>query len=297
MYLKTYLKKYGETFVDDLKTMFLDGDISNIDISIKYGVSIGTVSNWKKTFRHKEQPENPEMIKILNSDRILKKHGDSLLGELLELKSNPFKTLESVGVKFGLTRERIRQLYNSLHYPETYSGRVTVKNLVANDIRGTCILHPKQKAAEMTGNIGMGAKYESLFWSKCEKLNYDVSVYHNQKIDMRVNGFAVDVKSSEKTYNPNNSEEYHHYSVSEYQMLNTNFISCYHHTRGGFIIIPTPELLTRYKGDGAYFININTKQYSSKKKLSRYHEYYNRFDLLAHPNTNYVEWITEQAAL
>jgi hypothetical protein len=69
--------------------------------------------------------------------RLILKYGKGFIKDLFTLKEDGF-TLSYVGNKYGLSRERIRQIYNALHsvnYGTTYKLKLLSRKLAKQNIK------------------------------------------------------------------------------------------------------------------------------------------------------------------
>lgn len=179
------------------------------------------------------------------------RHGDEIITDLEGLKVNPFLTLDAVGKKYDLSRERIRQLYNFYHYPHKYKKAFLQKSkeykeMVSGDI--ACKNDPRHKLAEykVGSTHRQGAKIEKLFFDRCVDLGIDVEIPCKQTVDFKINGYGVEVKSrSGSTLLPGAKTPHYSFTIHKRQMNEADFFACYHNKTKSFFIIPKHAISTR----------------------------------------------------
>ncbi len=167
----------------------------------------------------------------------LKKKGAEFIKDFERLHTDPFWNLVDVADKYGFTKENARQYHNKLYggsYRDVKSA-LTAKVRLESEL--ACIHDPRNKAAnyEPGSPVWIGAKAEALFYNKCIELGYKVVIPQGEgaKIDLRVNGYKVDIKSSLTPMG-----DYYRCTLSPFQIRNCDFIAWMIWARRKWYIIP-----------------------------------------------------------
>lgn len=223
-------------------------------------------------------PKFKKGTSLKTSLNCLKKYGVSFFDDLDLLESSHITTLNIIGAKYGLTRERIRQLFTIIKgYPYTESWRLLSEHrkLTVSD---PCTHDPRRKVAEYKGNgsCKKGAIIEKQVLEKCQSLNYAVNPHCSVEYDLNINGYAVDVKSSWKSYkmSKNNKSHYFHFNLRKTQIEKCDFFICYAKPKDTFYIIPIQAV----GGESIYIREEETHQhpcpaaYPMKQKWEKYRE-------------------------
>ena len=160
--------------------------------------------------------------------KAIDKYGYSIVEEFEKIKTNPFYTLQCVADKYGITRERIRQLYIA------FCGHAyTIDLKKQSELRAkelACIHDPRYKVAEYKINTPThrGAIIEKKVLSICEHLGYNIEIPCQKQIDLKINGYKIEIKSTQKPKktNPKGSATYYHFNVLPTQINANFFIAC-----------------------------------------------------------------------
>jgi hypothetical protein len=225
-------------------------------------------------------PNYPSVGRVFSMDN----YDASFIGDLKKLVDDHHSTLQKVGDKHGLSRERIRQIFE-LFYGFKYTV-VSKKNAAMRKaIKGDAILkkrHPREKVIryKADSNIGKGAATEKIVYDICESLNYEIKPYDGAEIDIIINGLLVDVKSAHKASvtSPGQKTPSYHFQIRPSQ-LKADFIVCHIVPRNRFFIIPVvfcPKSRHLYISDSPE----RTHKLQGKKK-SKYYEYLEAWHLLS----------------
>lgn len=147
---------------------------------------------------------------------IVDKYGAEILDDFELLETRPFWNLVDIGSKYGFTREYARQIYNKLYN----TGYMKLKKAKTAELekRIVCRNDPRYKVAEYKKyNHKKGAEAELLFYNKCKELGFVVALLCDTIIDIKVNGYYVDVKScySPKKPSPKMKDGYYPFVISE----------------------------------------------------------------------------------
>lgn len=213
--------------------------------------------------------------------RLRHKYGESFLVDIEKIKDGlRFVTLDSVGKKYNLTRERVRQIFFVIYG----CGVRSIKKRI--DLK-TCKHDPRIKVAEFKeGIIKQGAVAELKFFKKCCELGFDVKPECGRTIDQNVNGYKVEIKASYSSRRTSEGQitKHHHYSLSSKQIELADFFACYHFISDSFFIIPknkTPFFNKKCKKEKSIYITVEKSKYYCAK--NRYWEFQNAWHLLEVP--------------
>jgi len=197
----------------------------------------------------------------------IQKYGMSLQDNM-DILSNGRSTLDIVGKKYGITRERVRQLYY-IFFGEKYSSVVSKKiesnkaireenagkHSVEVQERKKIRLRLREEKIEefqdfdnrlnrikknCTTYIGIIA--EHLFREKCKSFGYEVEMQKGGHVfDAKVNGIAVDVKSRTTAviYSNSNKQPYYYFHSKEKQRNKIKFLALYLQDEDSWYILPS----------------------------------------------------------
>jgi hypothetical protein len=207
--------------------------------------------------------------RIKKLSRMGKKYGIDIFSDLKAVKNNPYIPLTHVANKYGITREYAAQLYKTVYGNRYYedSQKATIER------ETTCLNNPKRKVADWSKGslLFKGAIAEKLFVCECEKRNIPVSIPCKAEIDLLINGFRVDVKSSwEKKTNKS-----YRFSICEKQLNDCDFFACYAAEIGDFYIIPNKNKGKNKQKTKMIYVP-TTRNRNFKKQL--FEKYLNNFD-------------------
>lgn len=177
----------------------------------------------------------------------------SMIDDFEALKTDNSLTLEKIGQKHHLTRERVRQIYeryNGFHYTVVTKRRsFERKHNKLREIEER--RNPNYKVNNYKDGLGLkGAFAEKKVLDICNNLHYKVTPFVSRTLDLVINGYGVDVKSAYKSY-PNSktsSHKHYHFHVLESQKI-ADFLICYAVPVNKFFIIPSREFP---KSDGIF---------------------------------------------
>jgi len=219
---------------------------------------------------------SPYNIRRRCISNMINKYGIGIIKDFNLLKKNPASTLSWLGEKYGFSRERARQLFEVVfNAPYTITFKKKVKNY-NKDI--ACVNDPRRKYADYKnngGNVWKSAKTEKMFFEKCVEKGLNPEILCNNKIDIKINGYLIDVKGCFSPYKASNHarKPYYHYNITKYQFENAEFIACYHSHQKCFYIIPINAITGRS-------IFIRQEPSNHKNAKNRYEPYKNAWHLL-----------------
>lgn len=158
------------------------------------------------------------------------KYGQGFMSDLEFLKSGG-TTLAAVGLKYGLSRERIRQLY-PIFFGEKYGwvvrerhGMLEIKK--EKDYNEKMKFENRLNRAKKNCSIYTGIVAENLFKNKCEFLGYTVKMMNGHHLyDAEVNGIPVDIKSRTESaiyVKCKSNQKYYHFNTTDKQRKAVRF--------------------------------------------------------------------------
>ena len=214
-----------------------------------------------------------------------KKYGVQFIKDMKALKTQQYLSLHAVGVKHGLTRERVRQIFKII-YNESYGKYETKKAKERKESEATvCVHDPRRKVADYKkdSDVYRGALAEKLFMEQCEALGFSVEIPCGKSFDIIVNGFIIDVKSctSARKMSEDSLVKYYRFSASAHQMEKCDFFACYAKDQDVFYIIPNFEKGKIFKTETGFYISEEKTDYCSS--INAHHEHKNMFSYLAIP--------------
>jgi hypothetical protein len=210
--------------------------------------------------------------------KIRYKYGDELFKDLKNVKmsGNPYFNLSTVAEKYGFSREYAGQIYAMI-----YKKRFKKSNPIVAQKEITCVHNPKRKIADWkkSGPQYQGAVTEKLFMCRCELLGFDVKIPCSPGVDIIVNGYLIDVKTSNSPRKIKGGKiKYLGFNISKEQRSSCHFFACYSETTDDFYIIPNEEHGGKFKKTRRITIAQTPSHYCNAK--NKYIEFKNRFDLL-----------------
>lgn len=217
----------------------------------------------------------------LHRKRVIKnaiqKYGVGFIKDIVRLNYKPFWTLQMVGDKYNMTRERIRQIYTDIYSRPLMPIATRKTKKVKKQSVIVCKKDPKYKIAEYKTNstAHLGAKIELLFLQRCEEYGLSVAPACNTVVDFIINNKKVEVKSSTPKILKGTIIPRFIFAFRPQQFRKMDFAACYHSTNDSFFIIPKEKITS-----------INTVSFLEEKSdyynaLNKYFEYENAFHLLA----------------
>jgi hypothetical protein len=223
----------------------------------------------------KEEDKRKERAK----NGLIKRYGPGILDDFELLKKNPAWTLERLGEKYGFSREYARQAYKFI-IGHKYGEDLKNKSKLLKVEIG-CANDPRHKVADYkkgNSNIRKSAESELLFYQECESKGFKIDIPCKKEVDIKVNGYWVDVKSAHTPIlYPEAKTPYLRIGISEKQRNKSDFIAFYHSIKKSFYIIPRLEFLK----NKSKFIYIPTKKSPKKNSGMRYEKYKDAWQLLA----------------
>jgi hypothetical protein len=186
---------------------------------------------------------------LFKSANITKKKAVEKFGKFfvvdLEILRSGETTLRAVGEKYGVSRERIRQLYN-IFFEEKYTMTVEER---AKRLKLTAMKEDAEKQkfenrmnrAKKHCTTYTGIIAENLFREKCKSLGYDVEMQRGHFVfDAKVNGIAIDIKcgSNARRTSPESKQRYYNFNTTDKQREAVKYFPFYLIDEDSWYILP-----------------------------------------------------------
>jgi hypothetical protein len=179
----------------------------------------GDLKQYKQAQEHKDSA----MEKFIS--RLVNKFSNEFIGDIEKLGQDHSLNMAKIGIKYGITRERVRQIFNK------YNGFAftQIKNKIScekKEIKRAekTNLDNKVVRFKLGSNQLKGTLTEKRVRDICRFFKYKVNAPTGGESDLFVNGYRVEVKSSHKTWRDNKGkQEYYHFSISAKQSLMADF--------------------------------------------------------------------------
>lgn len=258
---------------------------------VVFGSKYALCSSCKKKPKYIIEPYlKPDLNRYL--ERLKKfemKYGIDFFKDFESLRKNPYTKLGWVGNKYGISIERVRQLFR-VFYGVPYTEAVDKCSIAMKEGNVTnCHKDPRVNVAtkEYLGERPRRyKKIEKLFYDKCEELSLSIKPNCKISVDCIVNGKKVDIKSTRraKRFSKKGNIKYFAYSVSKKQIEICDFLACYNPRNKSFFIIPINEFRKNIKNynnikcNKHIYIPDRITNYISSK--NNYIEYENAWHLL-----------------
>lgn len=205
--------------------------------------------------------------------KLCEKYGEQIMHDFKKIQDGrPYCTLASLGIKYGFSRERARQIFFEL----VGKGAREIKKQPISEL--TCKHDPRHKLAEFNehGKQFLGAQKEKLFFDECLKRGFNISTNCKRTIDFDVNGYKVEVKSrTGVTFQRGNVTGIVQFNARKNQIEKADFFACWHPVEKCFFIIPQKAI------KGRYSIAILEKPSNYRCAKNRYWEFKNAWHLLS----------------
>ncbi len=216
-----------------------------------------------------------------DKESILTKYGFNIVEDLESCKVNPYHTLADVARKYGVSRERIRQIYKKI-YDEPYTKKYKECKEKIQNQEISCERDPRNKVKWYKQNTNSTWWERSLteerFLEECQKRGLDVIFPYDKRIDCIVNGYYIKVKNcaiSTKT-SPTQKVLYYRYNIQYTSVKLVDFFALWHEKTNSFFIVPN---LFRARDNGVmiYISDDKSNYYTAK---NRWWDYKNGFHQL-----------------
>ena len=171
---------------------------------------------------------------------LISRYGDSFICDLERLKKSEYGTLSSIGIKYNVSREYIRQMFERLFCDSVRNLHSNVKIRIKNS--SGCLYDPRRKCADYSKNYGpvyKGAKSELVVFKKLKELGFN-DISFGRSVDFKINGKLVEIKSSFKIHKTSKYAVYGYFrfALSKIQREKADFLICYDAVYSRFFIIP-----------------------------------------------------------
>lgn len=211
-----------------------------------------------KQYNHRRRSPTPFTPKFIDSVSkkcmltLLNKYGIDIFNDFDKLRDSHVMTLQTLGDKYGVTRERIRQIYKHMFghsYTQDFKKLVNIRNSTEEL---SCANDPRIKLAEAKGKRNYDkAVGELAVFNKCIELGFDVNISCNK--GMIINNKKVGVKvNSSHAYGYNDSRnngngcKHYHFSITDIDKHEYDLMILYIMIKNLFYIIPK-NVFNRYR--------------------------------------------------
>lgn len=254
---------------------------------------------YQKLRRRGELEKIPRHIqKAYTMRNMRKKYGVQFFKDLKATHTRHFWSFADVSDRYGLSRERVRQIHEYIY---GFGGKIVLRIKKRERKESevlVCPNDPRHKVADYPKDslIYKGAYYEKKFMDACTERGFKVEIPCKQAVDLSVNGFLVDVKSSLTTSktSESGSVKYHRFGITRKQRERADFFACYHGTQKCFFIIPNTEKGQKHRKMKNLYIAEHPTDYFASKNV--HYEYKDAFYLLGFPKMDTDKDATARAA-
>jgi len=225
-------------YIKDIETLLDPGHVGISGMSSKYGLSESQIRASMHEINGTGKVWKDSIGRLRRG--LVEKHGDVFLTDLESLDTVQFWNLTEMGKKYGITREYVRQIYKKIN--KKPFGPVKKRKTKKRNEEMSCVNDPRYKAAEYDPRsaVGKGAVGEKLFYEECVQRGFKIDLLCDRAVDIKINGFYVDVKYSMATgaTNMRSPRQLHSYGISKKQCKFVDFFACYHPQTSSFFIVP-----------------------------------------------------------
>jgi hypothetical protein len=213
--------------------------------------------------------------RLVKKNRFLEKYPPELLTDIERLKTDANLTLKDIANKYGVSTQRVRQMFGLVAgYNYTVSRRHKSKlERIKKELEKR---DPRLKASRFNGeNQKKGAVSEAAVLKRCLDLGYVATPYPGTSVDLVINGFKVEVKSCHAAMVTNKKSRvpYYRFRVLKSQLA-ADFIVCHIPEQNKIFVIPICEVLR------PGFIYILKDRSSVRRTKNRYQKYLEAWEQL-----------------
>jgi hypothetical protein len=231
--------------------------------------------------------------------KLIRKYGERLFADFDHLVKNPYPSLQTLADRYGLSRERIRQIYK-MCYGVDWKSSVAARRSVEADIG--CRYDPRQKLMEHEANIRRNSAKSMLrthgeiaLFDKCKELELSIEVTPGNQHLYHINSHPVLFHTSARSKPTNvycaNSMPYHRINTVSHGVSAEYLIVCLF-PRKLFYIFPEEYWVNR---PVLYIPHRESKYQGHVNDLNRrLVEYQERWDFLVAP---YVPKVVPEVTL
>ncbi len=229
-------------------------------------------------------------IHTITRDNAIKRYGENIISDLKDLVDNHHLTLCMVGEKHGVSRERIRQLFELLYgfkYTVAVNSKSETRKRIAHKKRIEK-RNPNYKVENyVKGSLHhKGAESEKKVYDICSSLNYEIKPFEESiAIDLLINGFKCEIKSAYCTCltSPTGRTPLYHFKRMRSQE-DADFIICHAVPMNKFFVIPKQAFPL---AGNLYLPSVKSKEWMTGRNKtvkmshkSKYYEYEEAWHLL-----------------
>ena len=214
-------------------------------------------------------------------DSLTKKYGEDILGDFSGLFKHDY-TLQDIGEKYGFTRERARQIFESI-FGFKYTAIVNVRKAKHEEVKRERLSRRDPRAKFKRYKPGLakkGAKSEVAVFNICAKMGYEIRPYvEGNTIDLIINGYKVEIKSAYTTVKTSKGSIT---GLYRFRRLPTqriaDYVVCHAVPINKFFVIPSSVI----SGDHFYIPEkkVMTWRNSKQVRISHWYDYEEAWHLL-----------------
>jgi len=222
----------------------------------------------------------PKRKRFLKS--LVRRFGDEVIPDFNKLVTNPYYTLQDIATKYGITRERVRQLVKEV-YGYKYTHFLLKLRQQKTEDKVYCRRHPIVRDGKRGGSS------EAEAFRKLKDLGMDVKGSPTIKYDMVVNGYKVDVKSTRShRFLGKCKQAYYFYGATASQIEICDFFILHAIDANRWFIVPNIRKGDKisYKSGSAIYIRVN--EHSNRSNFGE--------DAFATPSLHENNWSILKAA-
>lgn len=178
--------------------------------------------------------------------KLTEKYGKEIFTDFENLLNQNDVSMYDISKKYGLTRERVRQLFEKIfkfHFTVIKNQRKEQRKLKVELDRqlrkNPCVKVDRFNSGD--SNLYKGVLAEKKVYDICNALGYEIKPYKpSQAIDLVINDYMVDVKSCYSTIftSKGQTTRQFHFTISNAQREIANFIICHAVSINKFFVIP-----------------------------------------------------------
>lgn len=253
----------------------------NEKICCNCGCNSILINKWKlcnscyTKFRKSAQFKHTKTVdqkKIYKTNLIIERYGTGLFKDMELSQSLHSITLRSIGDKYGISRERVRQLYKYYYGKSWREGKGPHKQ--EHDIG--CEYDPKQKMLAYDINMAtqrtfIRAQIEVELLNKCKSFNFPVTIIPSQRRRFIINGFSsimyIATKASVTTKCYKNPMRYYRLVINDSTLYQSDFLifAIYNNDLQTFYTFP----FDYWKDKRSIYVPARETRYRRKNNVSK----------------------------
>lgn len=242
-------------------------------------------------------PHSPFLFKPHPSVRktscvhLMESKGVEVFNDFDFITHHPAHNLTTMAEKYGITRERMRQIYTKATGLRGNAVSSAKSKRIMRDIREmTCAQDPRHYIAmsPKDSHVYEGAIRELRFMEEAQRRGFSITPACDRSTDFVVNGWNLEVKGTKAAYKgKRNRVGYYRFAGTHKEYRTLDFVAAYHPTEMCWFIIPKRDI-SKSKHRFQIFISQYKTDYSfhgGKVSKNRYWEHRDAWHLLEAPCT------------